>query len=288
MTVKDISFNQYAIASAYGAARGIAGLPIEHPFDVSKTFWQANPAYKSSFSIVRAIYNRSGVKGFYSGVIPNGIRLTGKQIYRWPMMLALPPLFDHVLPESIKEGVPTSKKMLTGFTIANFEVFVITPLERLKVWYITQTPGEKKIKYLFLAEKTEGMTKVCFRGLNAVWSRQVVSWVSFLAADAKFKQIERKKYPNQKELPFSSLMKVSLFVGAINTACNMPFDVVKTHLQKASPKDNRGVFTTMKTIATEYGFRALYRGWPIRMAQYMLHSVFTVTVLEYLEQNWKS
>ena len=287
-TTLQINYSQYLTASFYGAMRGLVGLPLEHPFDVSKTFWQANPTHPTSLSVVKAIYHRGGIKGFYSGAVPNGIRLTGKQVYRWPMMLAIPPAFERLLPKQVKETFPASKKILTGLTIANFEVFVITPLERMKVWYITQNPNEKKIKYLFSAEKTEGIMKICFRGLNAVWSRQVVSWVSFLAADAKFKQIERKKHLDQQELPFGSLMKVSFFVGTVNTACNMPFDVTKTHLQKAHPKDNLGVFMTMKTIAKEHGLQALYRGWPIRMSQYILHSAFTVTVLEQLEQHWKS
>jgi hypothetical protein len=287
MSSTETTFKQYMDASIYGAMRGLAGLPIEHPFDACKTFWQANPGYESSLKVVQAVYQRGGIKGFYSGAIPNSIRLAGKQIYRWPMMLAFPPFFKSILPEKTAEHFPSAPKICTGFAIANFEVFLITPLERFKVWYITQNPNEKKIRFLFSAEKSTGAAAICFKGLNAVWARQVISWVSFLAADAKFKEIERKKYPDYKELPFYSLMKVSVLVGGINTLCNMPFDVVKTQLQQANPIQNAGIFATMERLVKQYGVRALYRGWPIRMAQYIIQSAFTVTLLEKLERNWQ-
>jgi hypothetical protein len=42
----------------------------------------------------------------------------------------------------------------------------------------------------------------------------------------------------------------------------------------------------MRDLYQSYGIRGLYLGWQVRMIQYMIQSVFTVTLLEKLERAW--
>lgn len=124
------------------------------------------------------------------------------------------------------------------------------------------------------------------RGLNAVYVKQIASWVFFLAADEKNKNWERRRM-QMKQLSLISLLKVSFLVGIVNTGANMPFDVVKTNLQKDRYLDNKSVFKTMLKIYRNHGVSAIYAGWQVRMLQYMIQSVFTVTILDRLESSWR-
>jgi len=62
----------------------------------------------------------------------------------------------------------------------------------------------------------------------------------------------------------------------------MPFDCIKTHMQKAGLcADTQR--TAFKQIIAEAGFRGLFVGWRIRFSMYLLHALMTVTLLDKLE-----
>ncbi|CAF1083440.1 unnamed protein product [Rotaria sordida] len=131
--------SQLLISAGVGVSRTIGGLPLEHPLDTIRTRWQANPTQsRNALQVTREIYMSKGFLGFYSGAIPNTTRRAVKQMYRWPMMLFFPNFYrDHVLSTRIQQNYPRLPKVLTGLSIANFEILVINPLERLKVWLMT-------------------------------------------------------------------------------------------------------------------------------------------------------
>jgi len=271
----------YVQASLIGAGSGLVSLIVEHPFDTVKTRCQAHPDQRLD-NVVREIHQRYGVRGFYSGYIPNGVRLALKQSYRYPMMLGLSPFFKRTISEPLQKQYPTIPKIATAFTIANFEVGIICPLERLKVYLMTADHRGKGISEFARTHRSHLFPELT-RGMQALWVRQVVTWVSFLAANEKFTLWEQERLGTKDLLPFASLMKVSFYVGLVNTLANMPFDVAKTHLQQAKFIENKGLIKTIKKIYQSYGVQGLYRGWQIRMTQYMIQSAFTVPMLARLD-----
>lgn len=279
-------WQKYFEVSAAGALRGVAGLPIEHPFDCVKTKMQANPQIGAA-GTVRQVFTASGWRGFYAGAIPNSVRAAIKQSYRWPMMVYLPPYLQEILPKRITKDSPTAVKTSAGLVIAHFETFAIAPLERLKVELMT-APKEKRQLTHFFEDKRGELRRTLYKGTTAVYARQMASWVSFLAADGYFKSIERKKYPDAQYLPFTALMKVAFEVGFVNTIANMPFDVAKTRIQQHNATGSVNIFKVMRRVFDESGTKGLYAGWQVRMTQYMVHSIFTVTMLEYFEQRLQS
>jgi hypothetical protein len=202
------------------------------------------------------------------------------------MMLGFPPFFQKKLPQSIKTEYPSSVKVATGLSIASFEALIINPLERLKVYLMTNQKQGNKITTFFRQHQGKLLPEMS-RGLGALYLKQISSWVSFLVADEKVKKWERQNTGTQ-QLSFFSLMKVSFIVGGINTVANMPFDMLKTTLQKQNYVVNEGLFKTATRVIREHGIKGMYAGWPVRMSQYMIQSAFTVTVLEKLEFSWKS
>jgi solute carrier family 25 carnitine/acylcarnitine transporter 20/29 len=130
-------------------------------------------------------------------------------------------------------------KLLTGFSIALFESFVTCPIERAKVFFMTEdvaaSGGTKRI--LALKAQQGGLFKELFRGFIPLLTRQSVAWVSFLQADLHIKKLIRRHYriPDDQNIPSRYLMVASFFVSLINVICVMPFDAMKTMMQKVKP-----------------------------------------------------
>ena len=85
--------------------------------------------------MVRDICARKGIKGFYAGSLPNFTRMFLKNIYRYPLMISLPHFFEQRLVGA--ENRKTSK-LLAGFSIALIESFITCPIERAKVFFMTE------------------------------------------------------------------------------------------------------------------------------------------------------
>ena len=283
------NWKDYAGASIAGAARGIAGLPIEHPLDCVKTRMQSRLELNSGIVAAKDIFHQKGFRGFFDGVIPNGLRMVSKQLYRYPLMFYFPTLYSGALPPDFEKRNPAFKKALTGVSIAALETYFLCPLERVKVYLMTLKNYEQYKQHhirQFFNENRQEIRHELFRGLNALFPKQIVSWVTFLVADHKIKALihDLTKTPISEELSFPALMVAGTAVGAVNTAATLPFDCAKTQLQMHKYLQTTSLRQAMGTIYNQYGIMGLYRGWQVRMAQYVLHSIFTVTVLEKLEK----
>ena len=60
-------------------------------------------------------------------------------------------------------------------------------MERLKVWLMTQAKKDRSLIFFFRNSR-DSLINELFKGLSASFTKQVVSWVSFLAADDFFKK----------------------------------------------------------------------------------------------------
>jgi len=90
---------------------------------------------------------------------------------------------------------------------------------------------------------------------------------------------------NETILSTSSLATVSVMVGVTNTLTNMPFDVIKTQMQKDNPIKSEGILKTGMLFVNEHGFKSLYTGWRVRIVQYIIQSTIFVTLLEKFSYN---
>jgi hypothetical protein len=63
--------------------------------------------------------------------------------------------------------------------------------------------------------------------------------------------------------------------------CVMPFDAMKTMMQKVKPTDN--LQTTVRSVFREAGIKGFFVGWRVRYLLYLMQALFTVDIIERFE-----
>ena len=84
------------------------------------------------------IYREDGIRGFYKGYIPNTIRVMYKQLYRMPLIIYIPELSSGKLNLFKDKNLNAAVgKTITGLSLGVIDVLLVNPLERSKVWLMT-------------------------------------------------------------------------------------------------------------------------------------------------------
>lgn len=266
-----------SLAAVVGMMRGAVSLIFEHPLDVIKTYWQAHPSRLGMISVVAEVRKLKGLRGFYSGAVPNMLRVMLKQAYRYPLMIILPVIF----------GLMTSSVLLvsiaTGLSIAIIEVWIITPLERFKVWLMTYQRFSGGVR-TFIMEVRRNIMHTLYKGLKVTMLRQVISWLTFLVVHDQLMLLVKSDVGSACNISLFALLGIGLIEGAVNTAAVLPFDCVKTNQQKINASKSDSLLERFRWIYRCYGMGGLYIGWQVRMMQYMINSGFTVVALERLKE----
>jgi solute carrier family 25 (mitochondrial citrate transporter), member 1 len=266
-------------AGLVGALRGAASLIVEHPLDVIKTYWQAYPSRRSMLVVAKEVRDLKGWRGFYSGVIPNVMRVMLKQAYRYPLMIGLPVVFGTFTPSVIYISIAT------GLSIALLEVWVITPLERFKICLMTYQKSSGGINAFFKSLRRDVIHSL-YKGLKITAIRQVASWVTFLVVHDQLMVWVKIYNGGLLSLSLIMLLGVSLIEGSINTLVVQPLDCIKTNQQKIHSIKHDSIMYRVNELYTNYGVAGFYVGWKVRMIQYMINSAFTVVVLENLKSTF--
>ena len=84
-----------------------------------------------------------------------------------------------------------------------------------------------------------------------------------------------------QEIASRYLFPASVLVALVNTLIIMPFDCVKTHLEKVDPEV--GYRKAFQCIYEKGGFVGFFTGFRLRFALFFTNSLFAVNFLEKLE-----
>jgi hypothetical protein len=96
---------------------------FEHPLESIKIQWQNKINYNKITEIVKSIYLNKGIMGFYRGFLPNVLRNTTKQIYRWPAMVYFPDFYQRTLSARVIEKYESLPRILTGIFYNDLSLF---------------------------------------------------------------------------------------------------------------------------------------------------------------------
>jgi hypothetical protein len=97
------------------------------------------------------------------------------------------------------------------------------------------------------------------------------------------KKIIRKNFaiPDDQNIPTRYLLVASFFISLINVICVMPFDAMKTMMQKVKPTET--LPDTVKKVWREAGFTGFFVAWRVRYMLYLTQALFTVDIIERFE-----
>lgn len=231
--------------------------------------------------ISRLIFQEKGFfRGFYAGALPNFTRCVLRNAMRYPLYTQLPLKFAQTLPEQLRSK-PHFQKLATSFTIAALEALILTPIERTKTYRMTQ---KTHVSYYQFYHKIRANFWVeIYRGLTPIFLKNAFTLTVLLQSDHFVKLKLRQKFGIKKEeqIPLKLLLPGSLLVALVNSAIVMPFEVVKTQLEK-----ERSAVSIRRSFDSIYqsgrGTQALFTGFRLRLLLTLSNATLTAILLEVL------
>lgn len=139
----------------------------------------------------------------------------------------------------------------------------------------------------FYKQISGNFVRELYRGFTPLMIRQSMAMTVFLQSDLLLKTKIRKHFNLRDDEKISSkyLIPASLLIAFINCGFAMPFDVLKTQLEKVNSTKN--YLNSFKYVYETGGYSAFFTGYRLRMALYIINALFTVNLLEFLENKYK-
>ncbi|KAK7220284.1 hypothetical protein V2G26_008287 [Clonostachys chloroleuca] len=294
-TVKQGSVLYSILTSAYnfglGSVAGAFGAFMVYPIDLVKTRLQnqrgAQPGqrlYKNSIDCFQKVVRNEGVRGLYSGVLPQLVGVAPEKAIK----LTVNDLARNFFTK--KDGsIHWFSEVISGGTAGGCQVVFTNPLEIVKIRL--QVQGEVA-KSGSAAPKRSAMWIVRNLGLMGLYKGASAC----LLRDVPFSAIYFPTYSHLKrdffgesathKLGVLQLLTAGAIAGMPAAYLTTPFDVIKTRLQVEARKGDaqyNGLRHAAKTIWKEEGFTAFFKGGPARIFRSSPQFGFTLAAYEVLQ-----
>jgi hypothetical protein len=218
-----ISYKDLVKDYTSGYISGMVAIFVSHPIDTIKTNYQEKLPIKFD------------IKSLYKGIIPP---LIGIGIEKSLVFGTYNTLYRYTDSHCISGGI-------SGFTAS----FVVTPYERLKILYQTDTNYKLSVKNVSIG--------YLFSGLSATFYREVPGFAIYFSVYNFLK--DKTKLYYSRDINMLESFIYGGFSGAFSWLFIYPQDRIKTHIQSSnvpiSLKDG------IKDILNDGGIRGLYRGF---------------------------
>jgi hypothetical protein len=246
------SVNDTLKYSGLGCFYNLTMQTVIYPIELVKLLQQDPSCNQRCDQIARERFQKGGFRAFYSGLSLKIAETGHKQLWRWPLIMQLPPLLES---RGYNEN---QQQALTGLTIGMFNTFFSTHLDGLK-----------------LAAIYKLQKKISWRGFPTYFAKSSVEWATFLVAQNHF---SRQQQQEEKLLN----LRQSLIVALQTTACvsftKAPFDVANTLMQT-------GKSLHLTNISFLEVFRRMYRGAPLGFSALLIYNFSTTIFLNRLKHN---
>ncbi|KAI5862916.1 mitochondrial carrier [Durotheca rogersii] len=286
------------LESAYnfilGSGAGAFGAFMVYPIDLVKTRMQnqrgADPGhrlYKNSIDCFRKVIANEGVRGLYSGVLPQLVGVAPEKAIK----LTVNDLVRGFFTDPKTHHIAWEYEVLAGGTAGACQVVFTNPLEIVKIRL--QVQGEvAKATEGAAAQKRSAMWIVRNLGLAGLYKGASAC----LLRDVPFSAIYFPTYSHlkkdlfgesrTKKLGIAQLLTAGAIAGMPAAYLTTPCDVIKTRLQVEARKGDTsytGLRHAAKTILKEEGFRAFFKGGPARIFRSSPQFGFTLAAYEVLQ-----
>ncbi|KAJ2906596.1 hypothetical protein MKZ38_000851 [Zalerion maritima] len=277
---------------ALGSMAGAFGAFMVYPIDLVKTRMQnqrgARPGerlYKNSIDCFQKVIRNEGVRGLYSGVLPQLVGVAPEKAIK----LTVNDLMRGALTDKNTGEIWWGNEVIAGGTAGGCQVVFTNPLEIVKIRLQVQGEVAKTVEG---APKRSAMWIVRNLGLMGLYKGAAAC----LLRDVPFSAIYFPTYNHlkrdlfgeskTKKLGVLQLLTAGAIAGMPAAYLTTPFDVIKTRLQVEARKGDtayNGVTHAAKTIMKEEGFQALWKGGPARILRSSPQFGFTLAAYEVLK-----
>ena len=276
-------------SSTIGGSQILLVFALTHPLDLMKTRMQADTQKLRGITYVKQIYHSNGLKGFYKAGIPNFVRAFSKEMYRSSLRGFFNSFYFGLLESSnLNKNYPDLKNLLTGITMSTIDTILCSPLERIKVWLMTNDNKKPSFSDYFYQKKSFSVPfKDLFRGLNVTFYRNAISWASFLIIEERIRnRVLLNKSHNLSQVTILDQLTIGTLSGIINSVITLPLDTIKTQFQKKDDSFKHGIFNAMRHIVAKKGVLSLWNGWQYRLPSYVIVAIITSSNIQKIDKIW--
>lgn len=271
-------------------------LLMQQPIDFVKTRIQlsgegvAGAKAPSAIAVARSVIASDGFVGLYAGYSAAALR----QVVYGSARLGLFRVFSEQLKASrggdAAGPLPLYLKAVAGLASGAMGAIIGNPcdLALVRMQSDSSMPVSERRGYTGVVNAVARITRE--EGVTALWrgcaptvARAMSLNAAMLATSDQLKEAFAPYLGGLKST--SNLVASSLVAGFAGACASLPFDMVKTRLQKqkANPDGSlpyKGFLDCTRQIVTKEGPLALYKGFPVYIARIGPHAFLTLVVLD--------
>jgi len=263
------------------------GCLFVYPIDLVKTRMQnqrssgsyaGQQLYNSPWACFKHVWRYEGMRGLYRGILAQLIGVGPEKALK---LVVNDTVRDWV---RVDGSVPMWGQLAAGACAGGAQVIVTNPLEIVKIRLQTATEtGETTSAVRIIRELG---FKGLYKGASACFLRDIpFSFIYFpVYSGLKYSLLNFKTFVSSDgTLNQGGWLAAGMGAGAPAAFLTTPADVIKTRLQVREKTDGstnyKGLFDCGRKVAQEEGFRALFKGGPLRVMR--SSPQFGVTLLAY-------
>jgi len=273
---------------ANGGMSGMAATCIIQPIDMVKVRLQLG-AKGSPLAVAQGIIAKDGVGGLYKGLSAGLLR---QATYTTARMGFFNMFSDELKKMNGGQNIPLYQKALAGLGAGGLGALVGTPadLTLIRMQGDATLPVEQRRNYKGITDAftrivREDGVKGLFKGATPTIARAMSLNMGMLATNDQAKEVLEASGLKKGSTPV--VLGGAFIAGFVAAACSLPFDFVKTRLQKMTPNPDGtlpysgSVDCALKVIKGE-GPLTLYTGFPTYCVRIAPHVVFTLLFMDAL------
>ncbi|KAJ3383329.1 mitochondrial aspartate-glutamate transporter agc1 [Lobulomyces angularis] len=257
-----------------GSIAGALGASAVYPIDLVKTRMQNQRSskfigqilYKNSLDCFRKVFKNEGIRGFYSGLIPQLVGVAPEKAIKLTMNDLVRSKFK------TKDGsIPVFAEILAGAAAGGSQVVFTNPLEIVKIRLQVQGEAAKAT-----GAATQSAMQIVrglglfglYKGVGACLLRDVPFSAIYFPTYAHLKSSLFNEGKDGKKLAGWELLVAGAGAGVPAAYLVTPADVIKTRLQVAARSGEttyNGLVDCFTKIMKEEGPRAFFKGGVARI-----------------------
>ncbi|CAL8469919.1 g9461 [Coccomyxa elongata] len=276
-----------------GGASGMLATCVIQPIDMVKVRIQLG-AQGSPLTVASNIIKQQGVSGLYSGLSAGLLR---QATYTTARLGIFQGLSDYLKKANDGKPLPLWQKAAAGLTAGGLGALVGSPadLTLIRMQADATLPVESRRNYKGVGDamvrivKTDGAVGL-FRGAGPTVVRAMALNMGMLASNDQAKEmLEAAGFAKNGQ---AVVLGGATIAGFFAAACSLPFDFVKTRIQKMEPLPDgtlpyKGPLDCAMKTFTKEGPLKFYTGFPTYCVRIAPHVAITLVMLEAIK-SWEA